>query len=44
MSIAMDDAARQCFIGDAGGIIHVVKIDALNKYEPGATLNGHTGR
>ena len=44
MSIAMDESSRQCFVGDANGIIHYLKIDANNKCQLVTTLSGHTGR
>jgi hypothetical protein len=44
MSIAVDELTRQCFIGDANGIIHFLKIDANNKFQLVTTLNGHTGK
>jgi hypothetical protein len=43
MAIAMDELTRQCFIGDSGGVIHFLKIDADNKCQSNTTFNGHTG-
>jgi len=40
----MDELSRQCFIGDASGIIHFLKINTDNKCELNTTLTGHTGK
>ncbi|CAM4880318.1 unnamed protein product [Rotaria socialis] len=43
MSITMDEAFRQCFIGDSTGNIHFLKLNANNRFEPNKPLSGHTG-
>lgn len=42
MSISMDELSRQCFVGDANGIIHFIKINTDNQCELNTTLMGHT--
>lgn len=44
MSITFDDSARHCFVGDASGTIHFLKIDTNLKYQLVTTLKGHTGK
>jgi hypothetical protein len=43
MSIAMDEASRQCFIGDSSGIIHFLKLNTDNQCQLNNTFMGHTG-
>jgi hypothetical protein len=43
MSITMDELSRQCFVGDASGKIHFLKINDDNKCVANTTLTGHTG-
>jgi hypothetical protein len=44
LSIALDDLSRQCFVGDANGNIHFLKITTDNKCQLITTLSGHTGK
>ncbi len=44
ISIAIDELSRQCFVGDATGNIHFLKINTDNKFQLITTLTGHTGK
>ncbi|UJR21199.1 hypothetical protein I4U23_024296 [Adineta vaga] len=43
LSLAMDELSRHCFVGDANGNIHFLKINPDNKCQLITTLSGHTG-
>ena len=43
LSLALDELSRQCFVGDANGNVHFLKIQPDNKCKLNTTLTGHTG-
>lgn len=43
MSIAINETSRECFVGDASGTVHFLKLTTDNKCQLKNTLNGHSG-